>query len=155
MRKQSHCWGFIYAQAIPSASDHFLMPVNQDVSTPSPAPRLPACHRASCHDDNRLNFETISVSPQLNVVVHGDCPIRRCSFCWCKYDLIGSMLLWEWALRCRMCPSHAQCLNLLPISSYHHVAAPSPAPCLPACCHSSPTAMTRNWTPETVSHNLN
>ena len=48
-----------YAQATLSVA-HILsmLPVDQDVelSAPPPAPCLPACCRASCHDDNGLNL---------------------------------------------------------------------------------------------------
>ncbi|CAH7467545.1 1700010B08Rik [Phodopus roborovskii] len=30
-----------------------------DLSAPSPTPFLPACHHASCHDNNGLNLQTL------------------------------------------------------------------------------------------------
>jgi hypothetical protein len=39
-------------------SHSFLLPMDLDVklSVPSPAPCLPACHYASCHDNNGLSL---------------------------------------------------------------------------------------------------
>ena len=48
-----------YVQATPSvAHSLLLLPSDQDVEVLalSPAPSLPACCHASCHDDNGLNF---------------------------------------------------------------------------------------------------
>ena len=52
----------------------FLLPVDQDVevSAPSPAPRLPANHHASHHDNNGLNLCTVS-HPQLNLFLCKSC----------------------------------------------------------------------------------
>jgi hypothetical protein len=51
-----------------------LLPVDPDVelSAPSPAPCLSACHHASCHVDNGLNLLTLSQS-QLNVFIYKSC----------------------------------------------------------------------------------
>ena len=44
-----HCGGIIYAQAMPSVSEYFLIPAGQDVglTAPSPAPGLPALHHVA------------------------------------------------------------------------------------------------------------
>lgn len=53
-----HCQGglcgLIYAQATPNVTVPFLLPADQNVelSAPCLAPCLPACHCASCHDEN-------------------------------------------------------------------------------------------------------
>jgi hypothetical protein len=49
------------AHARPSLS----VPKYQDVelSAPSPAPYLPVCHSASCHDNNGQSSETVSKPP--------------------------------------------------------------------------------------------
>jgi hypothetical protein len=43
-----------------------------ELSGDSPAPCLPACHQASCHDDNGLNFWTVS-QPHFNVFLSMSC----------------------------------------------------------------------------------
>lgn len=45
-----------YAQAVPSGTEHFLLPVRQDVRTLSFVSRkMPACMLPCFHDDNGLN----------------------------------------------------------------------------------------------------
>ena len=47
-----------YAQAMPSVTVHFLLPVDQDaeLSVPSPVTCLPTCYHVSCHEYNGLNL---------------------------------------------------------------------------------------------------
>jgi hypothetical protein len=47
-----------YVQASPSVAHSLLLPSDQDVelSAPSPAPYLSACHHVSHHDNNGRNF---------------------------------------------------------------------------------------------------
>ena len=50
-----------YTQALPSVEHIFLLPVDQDVELSAPpAPRLPACCHAFCHDEMDWISETVS-----------------------------------------------------------------------------------------------
>ena len=57
-------WDLVFQMLKPGLVSLSPLPVNVDVEflATSPAPGLPACHHASCYDDNGLNSETVSQS---------------------------------------------------------------------------------------------